>query len=65
MLVVQAIVGKSTFTLTNESDIELPLIFDLRPPSIKPSNPKGIDNLTIKLINSEEQLEVMAPTMKS
>lgn len=37
----------------------------MRPSTIKPSNPKGIENLTIKLINSDEQLEVMAPTMKS
>lgn len=42
VLVVNAIVGQSNFTLTNDTEIEMPLIFDLRPPSINPKNPKGI-----------------------
>lgn len=43
----------------------MPLIFDLRPPGLKQSNPQGIENLTIKLLNSDEQLDVVAPTVKT
>jgi hypothetical protein len=42
VLVINAIVGSSTFTLTNDTDIELPLIFDLRSNEINPKNIKGI-----------------------
>ena len=31
----------------------MPLIIDLRPKHIKESNPKDIENLNIKLINSD------------
>lgn len=65
VLVVQGIVGKASFTLTNETDIEMPLVFDLRPPSLKESNPQGIENLSVKLVNSDEQLDVVAPTVKT
>lgn len=64
VLVVNAIVGQSNFTLTNDTEIEMPLIFDLRPPSINPKNPKGIQNLVLKLINSDELLETLAPPTK-
>lgn len=33
----------------------MPLVFDLRPQHLKETNPKGIESLTIKLINSDEQ----------
>jgi len=43
----------------------MPLIFDLRPPNLKDTNPKGIEAVSIKLVNSDEQLDVVAPTVKT
>ena len=65
VLVVQGIAGQSQFTLTNDTDIEMPLIIDLRPVNIQPDNHKNIDCLTIKLLNEDEKLDVVAPTVKS
>ena len=42
VLVVQGIAGSSNFNITNDTDIEMPLIIDLRPSSIKSDNPKHI-----------------------
>jgi hypothetical protein len=64
VLVINAIIGASGFTLTNDTDIELPLIFDLRNNDQNPKNPKGIENVTLKLLNSEEKLEALAANTK-
>ena len=64
ILVVQGIAGSANFTLTNDTEIEMPLIIDLRPNSIKSSNPKFIEDLTIKLLNEDENFDVVSPTIK-
>jgi len=42
ILVVHGISGQSTFTLTNKTQIELPLIIDMRPRKVKSDNPEYI-----------------------
>lgn len=63
VLVVQGIAGVSKMKLKNRNEIDMPLVIDLRPKHVKDSNPKHIENLNIKLINSEEQLDIVAPTL--
>ena len=53
---VQGIQGKSNFTCTNISSIELPLIIDLRPPTVKPENPAEVDCLKIGLLTQDAEL---------
>ena len=65
VLVVQGIAGKSTYTLVNDTQIEMPLLIDLRPASIKPGNPKNIENVNIKLLNEDQSLDVVSPTIHS
>ena len=60
-LIVQGVAGQGKFTLSNKNDIPLPLIIDIRPRSICPENPFNIENLTLKLIDAEQTLEVIAP----
>lgn len=65
LLVVQGIAGVQKLMIKNNNDIEVPLIFDLRPHSIKDTNPKHIECVNIKLIDQEDALDVVAPTIKS
>ena len=65
LLVVQGIAGVQKLMIKNGNDIEVPLIFDLRPHTIKDTNPKYIECVNIKLNDQEDALDVVAPTMKS
>lgn len=40
-------------------------MIDLRPKSVKDTNPRHIENVSIKLLDDEEALDVVAPTLKS
>jgi hypothetical protein len=60
-LIVQGVAGQGKFTLSNKNDIPLPLIIDIRPRSICPENPFNIESLNLKLVDSEQALEVIAP----
>lgn len=60
-LIVQGVAGQGKFTMSNKNDIPLPLIIDIRPRNIFPENPFNIECLNLKLVNSEQALEAIAP----
>jgi hypothetical protein len=65
LLIVQGIVGSKHLTLCNRAPIDLPFIIDLRPKSVTDDNPKFIETVSVQLINTDEQLDVVLPTVKS
>lgn len=60
-LIVQGVAGQGKFTLTNKNEIPLPLIIDIRPRTIYPDNPTNIENMNLKLVDSQQTLEVITP----
>ncbi len=53
---MQGVAGHGKFTLSNKNEIALPLIIDIRPRSICYENPLNIENLTLKLVDTEQTL---------
>jgi hypothetical protein len=51
--------------LINKTPIDIALLIDLRPQSIRPDNPAHLEDLSLELLNEDIKLEIVKPPPKT
>jgi hypothetical protein len=60
-VIVAGYPGVKNLTLNNTSEVEVPLIIDLREKAINQFNPDGVECVEIKLLGEDGSLDVVYP----